>query len=340
MTRHAAEFGIRLPVAGTFAEVENIARVARRAEDLGYDALWVHDYLIWNKDLDRRHVSCGSIETVRDDRPPVFFESVTTLAYLAGITSKIRLGFSVLILPYREPLATAKQLATLDVLSRGRLMLGLGAGAMRKTGNVDFEVLGIDRRTKYDRLREYLESMQAIWTQDPAAYRGTYVDFEGAVVYPRPVQQPSPEIWMAGLGPKGIDLVARYADGWLPTWLTPAGYREKAAQLGELLKSYGRTLADVRIGGEIVVCLGKDDEDAAARSRQTVATFTSGFTARSEQEAISASLIGGPETLLRRVRAFVDAGVQHFEMKPIYGSIDDLEAQMETFSSRIIAEFR
>lgn len=314
--------------------------MATRAEDLGYDALWVHDYLIWNKDLDRRHVSCGSIETVRDDRAPVFFESITTLAYLAGLTSKIRLGFSVLILPYREPIATAKQLATLDVFSQGRLMLGLGAGAMRQTGNVDFEVIGIERRTKYDRLREYLEAMQTIWTQDPAAYHGTYVDFEGAVVYPRPVQQPGPETWMAGLGPKGIDLVARFADGWLPTWLTPDGYREKTAQLGELLEGYGRTLADVCVGDEIVVCLGEDDEDAAARSRKTVATFTSGFTARSKEDAIAASLIGGPETLLRRVHAFVDAGVQHFEMKPIYGSIDDLEGQMDTFAGSIMAEFR
>ena len=124
MSRHAVEFGIRLPVAGTFAEVDGIAEVARHAEELGYDALWVHDYLIWNKDLDRRHVSCGSIETVVDDRPPVFYESITTLAYLAGLTSRIRLGFSVLVLPYREPIATAKQLATLDTLAKGRRAAG------------------------------------------------------------------------------------------------------------------------------------------------------------------------------------------------------------------------
>jgi probable F420-dependent oxidoreductase len=340
VSRHAVEFGIRLPVAGTFAEVGNITEVALHAEELGYDALWVHDYLIWNKDLDRRHVSCGSIETVIDDRPPVFYESITTLAYLAGLTSQIRLGFSVLILPYREPIAAAKQLATLDTLSKGRLILGLGAGATRKTGNVDFEVLGIDRRTKYERLREYLESMQAIWTQDPAEYHGEYVDFAGAVVYPRPVQQPGPEIWMAGVAPRGMDLVARFASGWLPTWLTPAGYPEKISELSGLLEGYGRRIEDVRVGDEIVVCVGADDADAGSRSTDTVKTFTAGFTARSEEDAIAASLIGGVDTLRRRAHAFVDAGVQHFEMKPIYHSLDDLKRQMDRFASSVMAEFR
>lgn len=340
MSRHAVEFGIRLPVAGTFADVESIEAVAVHAEQLGYDALWVHDYLIWNKDLDRRHVSCGSIEAVVDDRPPIFFESITTLAYLAALTSRIRLGFSVLVLPYREPIATAKQLATLDTLAGGRLILGLGVGAMKKTGNVDFEVLNIDRRSKYDRAREYLEAMQAIWTNDPAEYHGEYVNFDGAVVYPRPVQQPGPEVWMAGVSPRGMDLVARFADGWLPTWLTPDGYGPKLAELAEMLDGYGRKIGDVRIGDEIVVCLGADDDDAIARAKATVGTFTAGFTARSEEDAIAASLIGGADTLLRRTHAFVEGGVQHFEMKPIYHSVDDLKAQMERFAGSVMADFR
>lgn len=340
MSRRQVEFGIRLPVAGTFAEVANITAVADHAEALGYDALWVHDYLIWNEDLDRRHVSCGSIEAVQGDRPPIFFESITTLAYLAAATAKIRLGFSVLVLPYREPIATAKQLATLDTLSGGRLILGLGAGATKKTGNVDFEVLGIDRRSKYDRLREYLEAMQAIWTQNPASYQGQYVDFEGAVVYPRPIQQPGPEIWMAGVSERGMDLVARFAGGWLPTWLTPDGYRVKLEELEQRLEGYGRTLDQVRIGDEIVVCLGTSDGDAVARSKATVGTFTSGFTARSEDEAFAASLIGSVDTVRERTQALADAGVQHFEMKPIYHSLDDLKDQMERFATGVMAKFR
>lgn len=340
MSGRAVGFGIRLPVAGTFADVQNIEKVAVHAEDLGFDALWVHDYLIWNEDLDRRHVSCGSIETVVDGREPVFFESITTLAYLAALTSQIRLGFSVLVLPYREPIATAKQLATLDTLAQGRLILGLGVGATKKTGNVDFEVLGIDRRSKYDRAREYLEAMHAIWTSDPAEYHGEYVDFDGAVVYPRPVQQPGPEVWMAGVSPRGMDLVARFADGWLPTWLTPETYPAKLAELGELLSGYGRAIEDVRIGDEIVVCVGADDADAIARSKATVGTFTAGFTARSEKDALEASLIGGVDTVRRRAHDLAEAGVQHFEMKPIYHSIDDLTEQMEQLAGSVMADFQ
>lgn len=145
---------------------------------------------------------------------------------------------------------------------------------------------------------------------------------------------------MAGVSERGMDLVAHFAGGWLPTWLTPDGYRIKLEELEQKLQGYGRTLEQVRVGDEIVVCLGTSDEDAVARSKATVGTFTSGFTARSEEEALAASLIGSVDTVRERARALADAGVQHFEMKPIYHSIDDLKGQMERFASGVMVEFR
>src|ERR1700719_2561972 len=119
-------FGVRLPVAGVLASPEAILRVDKEAEVLGYDSVWVHDYLIWNKTLDKVHLSCASREAVDaagDDYPPMFFESLTNLAFIAGATKRIRLGTAVLVLPYRNAVATAKQLACIDVLSGGRLEL-------------------------------------------------------------------------------------------------------------------------------------------------------------------------------------------------------------------------
>lgn len=101
-----AEFGVRLPVAGPLATVAAIKTIAHAAEGLGYDTLWVHDFIGWTKYQDRTHVSCGSLDAVQaagEDYPPVFFESITNLAFLAGITSTVRLGVAVLCLPFRNP---------------------------------------------------------------------------------------------------------------------------------------------------------------------------------------------------------------------------------------------
>src|SRR5690242_7102144 len=106
----AALFGVRLPCAGVLASPEAMVRVAREAESLGYDSVWVHDYLIWTKTLDREHLSCGSREAVEaaGDVPPVFFESLTNLAFIAGATNRIRMGTAILVLPYRNAIVTAK----------------------------------------------------------------------------------------------------------------------------------------------------------------------------------------------------------------------------------------
>ena len=125
---------MRIPVAGPLAGPEAIKRSAMEADRLGFDTLWVHDYIVWNRLLDSVHISCGSKEAFleavgRDDYEPTFFESITNLAYLAGVTERIHLGIAVLCLPYRDPLVTAKQIAAVDTLSNGRVELGLGQGA-------------------------------------------------------------------------------------------------------------------------------------------------------------------------------------------------------------------
>ncbi len=122
------EFGIRLPVGGPLANTSDIARAARRADALGYDAVWVHDFIVWTHMQDKTHVSCGATELVKEDTPPNFYESLTNLAYLAGITERVKLGVAVLCLPYRNPILAAKQLANIDLLSNGRLLLGVGPG--------------------------------------------------------------------------------------------------------------------------------------------------------------------------------------------------------------------
>ncbi len=336
----AVEFGIRLPVAGPLASPSAILAVAQRAEELGYDALWVHDYLVWTKELDRTHISCGSIEMFDGEKVPNFYESVTTLAYVAGMTRSIRLGTAVLCLPYRRPVVAAKQLANLDVLSEGRLILGVGVGAPKSTHNQDFEVLGIPRAEKYERFAEYLGIIREVWTKDRPFYSGRFVSLPETEINPKPVQRPHPPVWMGGSRPKAVELAARFCDGWLPAWFTPERYRDRIPELYAAARVHGRGSAKFTIGSEIVACIAYSDEEAIATSRATVQTLSSGFTVRSAEEAAASALIGSPRQVASRVEAFVAAGVDHFELKFIYPSIARLLEQMEIFSREVIPSFR
>ena len=223
-----------MPCAGALSGPDNMRAAAQEAERRGFDSVWVHDYVIWTKTLDRIHISCGSREAneaVGPDFPPLFFESISSLAFLAGVTESVKLGLGVLVLPYRDPVVTAKQLATVDSLSKGRLILGIGQGAAKSTQNIDFEVLGISRKDKVERTREYFEAMRLIWTEASPEFHGRYVDFAEATIYPKPVQQPGPPIWIGGQADRSLEMIADYADGWLSFWISPDQFPGAIAEI-------------------------------------------------------------------------------------------------------------
>ncbi len=335
------EFGVRLPVAGPLASTEAIRTTSREAERLGFDALWVHDFIPWTKHQDRTHVSCGSIECVSEDSPPLFFESLSTLAYVAGITERVKLGTAVLCLPFRQPVIAAKQVANIDALSNGRFVLGVGVGANKETGNRDFEVLGIPRKDKYERTAEYLKVMRELWTKDEPSYRGTYVNFEPTEMYPKPVQRPHPPIWFGGWGPKSRELIGEFGTGWLPAWITPEQYPEQIEALYEAARSKGRDNVQLTVGTEIYACIARTSEAAHAASRGTFAVLPYGFTKDATPETIAASaLVGSPEEIQHKVQRYVDAGVSHFELKFVYQNLDHLLEQLELFSSEVLPSFR
>jgi len=336
------EFGVRLPVAGPVATTEDIRRSAVRTEELGFDALWVHDFIAWTKYQDLHHVSCGSREAVEQaDGPPIFFESLTTLAYLAGITSRIRLGIAVLCLPYRNPIVAAKQVANIDVLSNGRVILGIGTGAPASTHNVDFEVLGVDRKTKYHRTRDYLRAMKAIWTEDNPSYEGEYISFPETEIWPKPVQKPYPPIWTGGHGPTAMDITAEFSTGWLPPWIPPEEYPDRIRTLDELAAEKGREGTDFDIATEVYVSLADTREEAAASAEKTLGVLTEGYDASATAEAIAAAgLIGSADDIGEKLSRYVEAGVSHYEMKFIYHTVDHLLEQLEHFASAITPAFR
>lgn len=336
-----AEFGVRLPVAGPLATPDAIRYSAVLAEQLGYDAVWVHDFIVWTRELDRTHVSCGSIEAVEQagpDAPPVFYDSLVNLAFLAGYTRRIRIGVAVLSIPYRHPLITARQLAAIDALSGGRLIIGAGVGGPKTTHNVDFEVLGIRRTEKYPMTLDYLRSMVHVWTRD-GGYEGDFVSFPPVEIYPKPVQRPYPPLWVSGKGDKSLDIAAELATGWFSPWLPPEQYPALIAGLAERARDKGRRDVDFRIASEVYVCIDETTEEAIGNAAATLAVLNQSLMT----EGLSRDktrLVGTPDEIAEKLRAYTEAGVQHYEMKFIYRSIDHLEHQLRLFASNVLPHFR
>jgi probable F420-dependent oxidoreductase len=349
-------FGVRLPCAGVLASPGAMLRVAQEAEELGYDSVWVHDYLIWNKTLDRVHLSCGSREAVEaagDDYPPLFFESLTNLAFLAGATKRIRLGTAVLVLPYRQAILTAKQVACIDVLSAGRLELGIAQGTPKSTLNEDFEVLGISRAEKVRRMRETFEAMRRIWTEDAPSFDGNFVSFPAATVYPKPLQKPYPRIWIGGSTDRSLNMVADYATGWITSAIPPERLPSAIDSLNSRLLERGRQPSEMTVATEIEVSVADTTDEARAQAALTLKTLYEHYSAvpaHAElqdqvdidvlEQAWATSLVGSPTDIRSEVERYIDAGCTAFELKFIYHSIVHMIAQMRQFAQGVMNPVR
>jgi probable F420-dependent oxidoreductase len=242
-------FGVALPSYGPLATPEVLARLARRAEATGADSIWVSDHLVapvgvasvypYDRRPDARPGDMGVIER--------FFEPLTTLAWLAAQTHRIRLGVSAYVLPYRNPVVTAKMAATLDVLSGGRLVLGIGTGWLRE----EFEALTVPFAHRGERTDEYLAVLRALWSGEEARFEGRHYRLPPVRTGPRPVQAPHPPLWIAGNSRAAIERAARHGDGWHAIDLGPDELRPLAARVRERAGAHGRA------PGAVVVSLRK-----------------------------------------------------------------------------------
>lgn len=202
----------------TLSQPEAAIRVAKAAEEVGFDSLWTGEHVVLPDPL----------------IPPPFMtpeepilDPIVSLSFLAAHTKRIRLATGVIILPQRNPLVLAKELASLDVLSKGRLIFGLGVGYLEP----EMRALGIQIEHRGSRADEYLAAILALWLQPKPAFHGRFVDFAGIQAYPRPVQKPRPPIVVGGRTPLAHRRAVRYADGWYGFNLS---LEETASQLESL----------------------------------------------------------------------------------------------------------
>ena len=235
------QFGLGLPHAGTSAQGQNAIVFAQRAEALGFESLWCGDHLVLPTAGTQQYPYTADGSFPRSSRVG-FIETLTLLAYVASVTSRIRLGSTVIILPYRNPIVQAKMFASLDVLSGGRVICGVGVGWLQK----EFEVLGASYQDRGPVSDEYLQIFRLLWTEENPAFHGRFYQFDGIQFWPKPVQSPLP-IWVGGHSKRSIRRALTYGQAWHPTRQTPGFVAEHLPYMRQEAARLGRDPASLTI---------------------------------------------------------------------------------------------
>ena len=310
----AVTFGTSLPSRGGMAGPEQLRSVAQRAEDLGYDHVWVSDHIVLPQKVDSFYpYAADGVPTFRPGEP--YYEPLAALNFIAGCTQRVRLGTHVLIIPYRNPVLTAKLLSTLDVLSGGRVILGAGVGWMEE----EFQAMGLDTYKERGAVTdEYLQLYKELWTNDQPSFQGKYYQIADIGFDPKPVQKPHPPIWIGGHSNAAVRRAAKYGDGWMPIGLRPPAILEPEELAGKIARLRKLTMEAGR------------PEDAVAL------TFSTGIVFDDSAGSSRSLMHGRPEQIAADLRQYQDLGVSNFIVNFQGSSVSELQENMEQFSREVI----
>ncbi len=301
------KFGFSLVVRGSDATPETFAAVAERAEALELDSLWLSAHVILPPQVKSGYVLIpGRMHP--EHWKECYWEPFTVLSYLAGITRKLTLGTSVVVLPMHNPFEIAKQVAEVDQLSGGRFVFGVGVGWFEE----EFQVLGQDFSNRGKRTDEALELMQHLWRDEPVTFKGRYYSCENAHFRPKPVRQPRPPIWVAGRSKAALRRTARYADCFHPVRPTYDYMIEARADLDRMLAEEGRSPDSVAIAAKLPIVFR--DQPAAGDEPPT---------------------IGKPAAIVSALKRYRDLGSSHFVLDIVPEKRQVLLDTMERFAQEV-----
>jgi len=256
-----------IPTASPFSTPELLATIGREAEERGFATLWVGEHVVL---FDEYASSYPYAEDGRIPAPPGtgLLEPLNTLSFLAAHTTTVRLGTAMVLLPQRNPVYTAKEVATLDWLSNGRVDFGIGVGWLEE----EFRAVNVSWPQRGRRTDEYLEVLHALWTDETSQFEGEFYSLDPCQMFPKPIQVPLP-IHIGGESDAALKRVARAGRGWHTFNRAPEDLAEPLARLGGLLAEHGRSRSDVTV----TVCpyFQPLDADVAARYAESGADAVS-----------------------------------------------------------------
>jgi len=307
-------FGTSMPSRGDMASPANLRTLAQRAESLGFDSAWVSDHIILPRSVDSFYPYAeNGVATFRPDED--YYEPLAALNFLSGCTQKIRLGTHVLILPYRNPVLTAKMISTLDVLSEGRFILGAGVGWMEE----EFKALGLDTFAQRGAVTdEYIQLFKELWTKDNPEFQGEHYQLSESGFQPKPVQKPHPPIWIGGHTNPAIRRAAKYGDGWMPIGLRPPAILEPEELAEKITRLRRLTMEAGRPEDAVSLC------------------FSTGVTFDDSPGATRRMMSGRAEQIAADLRQYQDLGIRNFILGFPGDSVAAVDEAMEQFSKQVM----
>ena len=236
------KLGLFAPLGNPFATPEYIDALGRAADERGFHSIWVAEHVVLFDDYASQYPysADGKIPAGGDNG---IFEPFTSLAYLAACTQTVRLGTGICLVPQRNPVYTAKEVAAVDWLSNGRLDFGVGVGWLEE----EFDAVAVPFERRNERCREYLEVMHRLWEDEISEHHGEIYDLPACRQYPKPVQQPHPPIHFGGESNAALRRVADLGQGWYGFNQEPDDVPERLAYLEKLLAERGRTLDEIEV---------------------------------------------------------------------------------------------
>jgi probable F420-dependent oxidoreductase len=314
------QIGFNAPIGGPLADVDALTRIAVEGEAMGFDYLAFSDHIVIPTDIQARYPYSDTGEFPQGSRGGRH-EQLTEIAFIAAKTSRLRLVTSVMVVPHRPAVLTAKILSTIDVLSHGRLTVGIGAGWLQE----EFEALGTPPFAERGQVTdEYLQAFHELWTKDDPQFAGRHVQFSNIVFAPKPVQTPHPPIWIGGESGPALRRTARVGDGWYPIGTNPAHpldslprYRARIEQLQKLTTEAGRDPASVALAYRVA----KFGEELPSKAADGERRLFSG----------SAAELAGD------LRAFGALGVGHVDFGFGGTTVEGMLTGMKQFRDEVLA---
>jgi probable F420-dependent oxidoreductase len=301
-------FGAQLSLKPPAQQFELVQRI----EALGFESVWTGDHVSFH----------GPIH-----------ESLTLLATFVPITRRIRLGTAVYLLALRPPAIAAKAAASLDVLSGGRLIFGVGVGGENPK---EFELCGVPHRERGARVTEGIEVIRALWRDTPATFQGRFTRFESVSIDPKPVQRPGPPIWIGGRSDATLTRAGRQGDGWVSYVVQPERYAQSVDKIRAAAQAAGRSLGEFAFGHLGFITVGRDWESAKAVWAQSLSQrYAQDF----EPLARKYGIIGTPEQCAEQIARFEAAGCNYLIVNAI-GDPKDERDQIERIAADVLPLLR